>query len=249
MVNHIWSKSQMTSSGLLVQQPGTVPHVQVKPQVSRLTLTSLLQAEKKLWLSVWSESVAEIWAIFHFLKEAKVRHNRVPPVKKLHMWCKQVRSLEWSDQLALMSRPSQGCMQYICNHTYDYITQPLKFKVGMNSRTHWIWSVLGCASHEHYDMKKVIFLRHQRLLMFTKWTSINHVFSLMSTIVITIIWISLHNRQGTEMLEAIERPGWNGGFHRCPALLGGAFRGWSHSLEVEWVSKGRKKTSVEERHE
>lgn len=84
----------------------------------RLTLTTLLQWKKmELWLSVWPESAAEIWAIFYFLKEAKVRHKRVPSPEEPQNWCNQVSSLEWSDHLTLMSSPSQGCIQiFIVTH-------------------------------------------------------------------------------------------------------------------------------------
>lgn len=70
----------------------------------------------------------------------------------------------------------------------------------------------------------------------------------MSAVIMVIIWISQHYWQGTQRLEAMQRPGWSGGYWTCPALLGGTFRGWSHSQEVsegmEWLSQGRKKRDV-----
>lgn len=85
-------------------------------------------------------------------------------------------------------------------------------------------------------------------VMFTKWTSVNHIFHVMSTVIMIIIWISQHYWQGTQRSEAMQRPGWSGGFWTCPALLGGTFRGWSHSQEVsegmQWLSQGRKKRDV-----
>lgn len=82
-------------------------------------------------------------------------------------------------------------------------------------------------------------------IMFTEWTSVNQS---MSTVIMIIIWISQHYWQATQRSEAMEGPGWSGGFWKCPALLGGTFRGWSHSQQVsegmEWVSQGRKKREV-----
>lgn len=51
----------------------------LKPQVSKADTDNFIASGKKmeLWLSVWSESAAEIWAIFYVLKEAMVRHNGV----------------------------------------------------------------------------------------------------------------------------------------------------------------------------